>query len=47
MDDTLKAQMNNFLLSTASQQEIQVIHIIRSVFHSYITINNRFYLESG
>lgn len=24
VDDTLKAQMNNFLLSTASQQEIQV-----------------------
>lgn len=23
VDDTLKAQMNNFLLSTASQQEIQ------------------------
>ena len=23
MDDTLKTQMNNFLLSTASQQEIQ------------------------
>lgn len=25
VDDTLKTQMNNFLLSTASQQEIQVI----------------------
>jgi SWI/SNF-related matrix-associated actin-dependent regulator of chromatin subfamily D len=24
VDDTLKTQMNNFLLSTASQQEIQV-----------------------
>lgn len=28
VDDTLKTQMNNFLLSTASQQEIQVIIII-------------------
>lgn len=28
VDDTLKAQMNNFLLSTASQLEIQVIFFI-------------------
>jgi len=27
VDDTLKTQMNNFLLSTASQQEIQVNRI--------------------
>ena len=30
VDDTLKTQMNNFLLSTASQQEIQVIFCISS-----------------
>ena len=27
VDDTLKTQMNNFLLSTASQQEIQVSYL--------------------
>ncbi len=27
VDDTLKTQMNNFLLSTSSQQEIQVSRV--------------------
>jgi SWI/SNF-related matrix-associated actin-dependent regulator of chromatin subfamily D len=31
VDDTLKAQMNNFLLSTASQQEIQVFFFFLSI----------------
>jgi SWI/SNF-related matrix-associated actin-dependent regulator of chromatin subfamily D len=37
VDDTLKAQMNNFLLSTASQQEIQV----KTVRQNYNLIINR------
>ena len=37
VDDTLKAQMNNFLLSTASQQEIQV---------EFIMMYGKFYLQA-
>ena len=31
VDDTLKTQMNNFLLSTASQQEIQVSYNLGTI----------------
>ena len=34
VDDTLKTQMNNFLLSTASQQEIQVGYLGALTFNS-------------
>lgn len=33
VDDTLKTQMNNFLLSTSSQQEIQVSGVSRVTSH--------------
>lgn len=39
VDDTLKTQMNNFLLSTASQQEIQVI-IIAYIMFTYVEIDD-------
>jgi len=41
VDDTLKTQMNNFLRSTASQQEIQVRYII-FFFLIYFQISNKF-----
>lgn len=51
VDDTLKAQMNNFLLSTASQQEIQVfIYFITSwvyFFFLFYLLNYNFGLELG
>jgi hypothetical protein len=41
VDDTLKTKMNNFLRSTASQQEIQVRYII-FFFLIYFQISNKF-----
>ena len=36
VDDTLKTQMNSFLLSTASQQ-VKIIHKLRNVFGLHLT----------
>lgn len=36
VDDTLKTQMNNFLLSTSSQQEIQVSKDVGKFRLSYL-----------
>lgn len=38
VDDTLKTQMNNFLLSTASQQEIQVHYLINTFLNMEIIL---------
>ena len=48
VDDTLKTQMNNFLLSTASQQEIQnldnKVHETVELINQY-KINREFFLS--